>query len=245
MAVTRISPSEYRIDTPGFEQHVFTLGSARYLLLPHAVAFARAQGAVLQSAREAVAFRIASAGSDGADRYQMTRTCALYFRDGGVFFVAFDDDPAQNILLARAQEGYDAHSIGDDWLVNKHDPLIRGALQRAELTGRVMTAPLVENVMASTFATDGTSQYGNNPVVRAIIGDLAERYAEFLAQRGCSAGFACVLTRGALEHLNIDEHTVAVRHVSLGSGDAIYADSNCTCGGRARGVRRNDTGNTG
>ena len=34
-------------------------------------------------------------------------------------FVAFDDDSAENILLARAQEGYDAHHSSGKWLVTK------------------------------------------------------------------------------------------------------------------------------
>ena len=47
---------------------------------PEDVKFATAQGEgfVLQSAREAVAFRIESVGQDGSDLYQATRTVAIY-----------------------------------------------------------------------------------------------------------------------------------------------------------------------
>jgi hypothetical protein len=243
MVVTLIAPSACGIDTPGFAHYVFTPDSTRALSLPRAVAFARTHRAVLQSAREAVAFRIASAGPS---RYQLTRTCAIYFRDGGVFFVAFDDDPEHNLLLARAQEAYDAYTSGDEWLVNKNDPLITACLRRAEITGRVVAIPLIDNVMFfSTLPTDGGSPYGSSPFVRALIGDLAEHYAEFLVARGCSAGILCVLTHGALDRLNIDDQTVLVRHVTLGGGDAIYAESNHPCGGRPRGVRENPTGNKG
>jgi len=195
----------------------------------------------LQSARETIAFRIASAGNHGPHRYQLTRTSALYFRDGGVFFVAFDDDPDHNLLLAKAQEGHDAFTSGDEWLVSKNDPLIKQSLRRAEMTGRVLPVPLGENVMFSTLARDGGSPYGASPLVRAIIGDLAAAYAEFLAVRGCSLALACVLTRSALDRVGLDEQTVAVRHVALGGGDAIYADSNYTVPGRARGARKKST----
>src|SRR5262249_47658828 len=71
----------------------YTATAAEHLALPDAVAYAAAHGGVLQSAQEAVAFRLAAKGADQADELQSTRTAAMYFKDGNTFFIAFDDDP--------------------------------------------------------------------------------------------------------------------------------------------------------
>src|SRR5262245_43073611 len=140
MTLTRRGTSQYRIDTLGFARTVFTTGSIAYLSLPAALQFAAEQKSVLQSAAEAVAFRIAANGTMDANSYQTTRTTAIYHKAGGEFRVAFDDspNPATNILLARPQGGYDAHNSTGHWLVNRRDPLIRVALARAARAGRIV-----------------------------------------------------------------------------------------------------------
>ena len=247
MTLQLINQPDYTIDTPGFAHAVFTAESSNDLTLPEAVAFARDRHSILQSAREAVAFRLAAGGAHGANKYQVTRTSALYFQDNQEFYVAFDDDPAQNILLTRAQEGYDAHSSAGRWLVKKSDPLIRGALQRAAKADRIVPVPLENTVRLSTTTRNGASEYGASKLVRATIGDLAERYAGFLQQQGYRQGYEWLLTPANLAQLGIDRDHVEIRRVGVG-GDVImyylYANGRCFFG-RARGVRENSTGNKG
>ena len=110
MALVTVSRPTYHITTPGFEDLLFTASSKEYLALPQAIAYAAQDGSVLQSAREAIGFRLAAEGADDANLYQTTRTAALYFNDHGKAYVAFDDHPSENILMTQAQEGYKAHA---------------------------------------------------------------------------------------------------------------------------------------
>src|SRR5215467_8157029 len=106
MILTLISQPEYKIDVPAFDDRIFTASSTEYLSLPGAVQFARERNSVLQSAAEAVAFRIAANGTDNANHYQVTRTAALYARNGDQCIVASDDDSEANIHQAQATEGF-------------------------------------------------------------------------------------------------------------------------------------------
>jgi len=238
MTLTRVSPHEYTIDTPGFPEHLFSAASQQYLALPGAVRYAQQRNSVLQSAAEAVAFRLAAQRADLADNYQVTRTAELYFKDNDTFAVAFDDDPAENILLSRAQQGYDAHKTTNKWLVPKDDPLIRAALARAATTRRIV--PLAEKVALATTAWNSASGHKTNMLLRATIGDLAEPYAEFLSYNNRHTGYEYCLDPRTLQQLGVDEEQVEVRCVGIGSSDNninLYAGGRCVDAGRARGVR--------
>jgi len=76
MAITLISTPAYNIDFPGFEHYEFSGSSSEKLTLPQAVAFEQSFGGVLQSAREAVAFRIAADGADNSRLYQKNKNCS-------------------------------------------------------------------------------------------------------------------------------------------------------------------------
>jgi frataxin-like iron-binding protein CyaY len=202
----------------------------------------------LESAREAVAFRLAAGGADSANDYQTTRTVALYLEDHDGFYVAFDDDPQENILLARAQDGYDAHRKNGKWLVKKSDPLISGALQRAAKADRLVPVPLENTLRFSTTGRNGTSDYGASKFVRATLGELAEPYATFLNKKGYENAYEWLLTPGNLKQLGVDDDHVEVRRVGVGGFGNIYdlyANGRCDYNGRARGVRENSTGNKG
>lgn len=250
MALTLVSQPEYKIDTPGFAQHRFTESSQQYLALPDAVQFASVRSGVLQSAREAIAFRLAAKGAEDANLYQATRTAALYIRDRGQCYVAFDDDPTENILLARAQEGHASHQHNGKWLVHKDDKLITGALQRAAKTSRILPVPLENTVRLTTVDQSGTSEYASNRLIRATIGDVAPAYAQFLNQKGFKTAYEWLLTAGNLDQLGVDNNHVEVRRVGVGGSDCsninnLYANDLCYYNGRARGVRENSTGNKG
>lgn len=247
MALKETRIVKYEIDTPGFENVEFTESSKDYLIWPKAVKFAADQNAaVLQSVREAGAFRIQAEGKDDVDHYQVTRTGAVYFKDGSKFYVAFDDAPdaSQNIVLARVQEGYDANSKRCEWTLSKKDKHIAQILKHAEKSDRIVQ--VVESPLElATKVSFGSSEFGSNKTVQALFSDVAEPYAGMLHKRGYSKGFIYVLTPENLEKRVADDKTL-VRPVGLGGdyyGDIYYYVDVVLAGyrfnyvGRARGVR--------
>jgi len=241
MVLTLVSQPEYTIDTSSFAKCQFTPSSANRLALPAAVQYAQDRQSTLQSAREAVAFRLAASGADNADDYQITRTVALYLKDNDQFFVAFDDAPARNILLASAQEGCDAHAGAGTWRVKRSDPLITGAVLRAAKADRIVPVPLENAALRfSTTARNATSEYGASRLVRATIGDLAEPYAAFLNKKGYQNAYEWLLAD--LIHFGVDDDHVEVRRVVVGGDDDLGNMNMLYAGdrgydGRARGVR--------
>jgi len=245
MTITKVDDDTFRIANPAFRDVVFTASSPDYLTLPAAVAFARDKGVVLESARESAAFRIEADGQDDANRYRITRTVVAYFKDGNTWRAAIDDsaDPAQNILLARAEEGYAAHQTGNKWLVPRNDVYVRGLLDRAEKAGSIVPAQEASPLELATQAASGRSPFGQHALMRAIFGDdVAEAYAKFLNQNRRNTGYGYSLTLKILESMDIGSENAEIRLVGLG-GDGDYylggvvADFLCGYVGRARGVR--------
>lgn len=249
MAITKVDDTTFRIDNPAFRNVVFTVSSPTYLALPAAVAFARKKGAVLESARESAAFRIEADGQHDANLYRVTRTTVAYFKDGGTWQIAIDDsaDLGQNILLARAEEGYQAHRNEDKWLVPKSDAYVRGLLDRAGKAGRIVPAQEGVPIELATLAASGPSLFGQHALMRAIFGDdIAEAHAGFLNQNGRNSGYGYSLTQKVLDSIGIGDDYVEVRRVGLGGVD-LLADVNaidrCDYGlGHARGIRSVPTG---
>jgi hypothetical protein len=241
MTLARCSPSEYQIDTPGFDQTIFTVTSRDYLPFPVAVQYARVRNSVLQSARDAIAFRIAANGAEGANDYQLTRTAAVYFREHGQHFVAFDDDPADNLLLARSTDGTAAYRVGLPWLARRANDMITRMLDRAQHADRIHPLPRQDETIYST--TGSTAAYATAPMVRAMIGDLAAPYADFLGNKGHTRGRTWLLTPKDVQRNVVTDDFVEVRRVGVG-GEAylmygLDADGRCNGTGRARGVRDN------
>jgi len=252
--VQLVSRPEYRIEhLPGFEKVVFSQSSGSYFSLPQSVAFATERDSVLQSAREAWAFRIDSNGALDSDRYQSTRTAALGVRVGNQYCIAFCDSnhPDENVLLARPQEGYDLHSTGKPWLVRNDDPVIKRMLERAREEHRVVPA-LETTLELCTNHTGGTSPYGMHSITQAILGkDLAAHVASYLRERGFCNGYVWTLSPGSLCDVGVTENHVDIRRVGVGgncnfngSYDLVAGDR-CGGDGRARGVREILTGNNG
>ncbi len=244
MALHQISEPQYKIDRPAFGDTVFTASSSDYLAWPAAVAFAREQNSVLQSAREVAAFRIEAKGHDSADEYQTTRTVVAYFHDGNAWHAAVDDiaDPEQNIVLARAQEGYDAHSKQNTWSLPKTDAHVRGLLERAGKTGRIYAVNDHSPLKLVTLQIDGKSAFGQDAGIQTILGDTSEDYAAFLTERKRNAGYLYHLTPKTLETLDPSKEKAEIRLVGLGGVDDydlndVNAYNRCDYYGRARGVR--------
>jgi hypothetical protein len=204
-----ISTPTYKIDVPGFEHLLFSESSSERLTLPAAVKFNEEFGGSLQSAAKAVAFRIAANGQDHANEYQVTRTAAIYFKDGHQFYVAFDDDPKENILLARAQEGYDSHNSKDNWLVPTSDTLVKAALKRAEKNNRIVLAPVTDSL--ELRLDDGA--YERDPLVQGMIGKVAPFYAAWLQQQGYNYVYQWSLIGDDCEQHGVTEKAAEIRCV--------------------------------
>lgn len=256
MVVKETSIIKYELENPSFEGVEFTEHSNEWLTWPKAVEFAAEQGdgAILQSAREAGAFRIEAEGKYDADLYQATRNVALYFKMGDKFYCAIDDiaDTEQNVVIARAQEGYKSHSNNDTYLLPVTDSLVKGVLSRAEKTGRIVEAT-ESPLELKTQEVDGKSEFGQNDWNKAILLDVAEVYAKMLNKRGYGIGRVWSLTPENLEEIGVDGNSVEVRPVGLGNDyccddvDGVDADDRCgdgrSCG--VRGAKNFSTGNKG
>ena len=236
MTIQLVSQPQYKIEREGFEDFIFTESSKESLIWPKAVKFAADRNSVLQSLREAIAFRVEANGQDDANRYQATRTNAAYFMKNGTAYVAFDDtpDPAKNIVIARVQEGYDANKAGKELLIPFEDKQLKDLLIRAEKADRIKKLPNSNLELA-------LPDYVKNDVVRALEQDLAEPNAQFLKEKGFEKGYVWLLNPDQVGK-ETDGKSAIVRPVGLGGGNFGGIDDVVACydfvdGGRARGVR--------
>ena len=222
---------------PGFEGVRFSESSPGYVKWPAAVAFARKRSGVLQSAREAAAFSIHADGTDNANNYQATRTVAIGFEDNGKFYLAFDDDPdpSKNIVLARAQEGYDTNIAGREWTLPKSDSYVRQILVRAEKDSRKVVSAQKSPLVLPT--AQDVQYFGNNETVEAVLGDQAPGYAAHRLKSGRNTGRVYALTEDKLRDIiGEDIDKVVIRPVGLGDVFGFVAGNRFVNNGLARGV---------
>ncbi|MBW2978729.1 hypothetical protein KY304_01300 [Candidatus Woesearchaeota archaeon] len=253
MAIKKTRIIKYELENPHFKGVEFTEHSNEWLDWPKAVRFASEQGdgSILQSAREAAAFRIEAEGDYDADLYQATRNVALYFKVGDKFYCAIDDiaDPEQNIVIARAEESFKSHSNHGKYILPVNDSLVKGVLSRAEKTGRIVEA--TESLLElKTKTVKEKSEFGQNDWNKAILLDVAESYAQMLNKRGYKIGRVWSLTPESLEEIGVDGNSVEVRPVGLGDNDYysvndVVAVNLFDYDGRSCGVRRAKNFSTG
>ena len=172
-----------------------------------------------------------------------TRTAVIKFQRDDKFYAAFDDidDPKENILLARAQQGYDMHKYNNAWFVSTNDALIKGALQRAEQANRIVEIPSKGNrELSLTQKNNCTTEYGNNQIIRATIGDMAEQNATWLRQKGYQNGYEWLFVNPqTLKQLGVNNNTTEIRAISvLGISFVNLAVNQCYSDGLARRVRK-------
>jgi hypothetical protein len=233
----------------GFDGITFSGSSDDYLVWPKAVVFGGKNNGILQSTREAGAFSIEAEGKDDAYLYQATRTGVVYFKAGDKFYAAIDDtvDPAQNIVVARAEDGYKARSKNNKFILPVSDTLVRGVLSRAEKAGRIVEVVAESPLELKTKSVDGKSEFGQNDWNKAILVDVSEPYAQMLNKRGYNIGRVWSLTPKDLEQKGVDGNNVEVRPVGLGGVgiDGVGVGFNCGCARGVRGAREISTGNEG
>jgi len=238
MALIPINNPEYNLkdsegkDIPGLEGVVFGPSSDEHLNQLQTVKFTNKQGMIPQSVLEAVAVRAHSDDPKAWD-YQRTRLGAFYVVLDGKVHVAFDDipDPKKNIVIARAQEGYDLNRNGKQLIIR--GKTLQEVLKRAERDQRILEVPADGHVEASV------EEYGANPYFLAIAGHMAPVNAQ-LIDRKYKKGHVWLLKPDTVLE-QVKENEAVVRPVGLGvycnSIDSINADSNFNDVGRARGVR--------
>lgn len=228
---------ESNIDLPDFESAVFTDRSKGWIILPQAVKFASDLNTVLQSLREAVVVEM----DDNERVYHATRTAAVLLKDvSGKHFVAYDDSPKpeQNIILARAQEGYQSHVTHGKWILSKNDDYVRPILRRADKLDRIVEV----SESPQEIVTREGFEFENNRKTKAIFGDLAGLCGAILDKRGYSKAKVYDPPLNVLEAFDLGSHFVEVRYVGL-SIDRLKS-SYCIVGnypfffsGFARGIR--------
>lgn len=122
--LSKQSKEGFSVPNPGIE--MYSVRSTETMFFPACVEFAQSAGGVLQSAREAVTYRM-HAGKEDCKYTYLTRTVCIYFKQGDSYAVAFDDDPFENILLTNTQEGYKAGRL---WYVPLNHPFVANAIKR-------------------------------------------------------------------------------------------------------------------
>ncbi len=202
---------------------------------------ARHEFAVLQSAQEAAAFHIELNKKCAVHNWQGTRTAAIYFKKQGKHYVAFDDipPPEQNIILQNTQAGY-YHSSGqeDIWLKWIGNKLIQESLARAKRDRRIIEVPEGGLELSLVKISDSCS-FCKSDHVRAILGNLAEDYADLLRRRGRAK--VSVKMPDWQTWKQIPSNKVAIWDVVFYDRDGLESDINAQyplyCSADAHGVR--------
>jgi hypothetical protein len=227
--------------TPDVPFEFYTEKSDENLEMPDAVSFALSQGSVLQSAREAVIKRM-SIGKDDFNYYYNTRTVAIYFKQGDGLFVAFDDDPFDNILVSyrKDENGKDKNlfveegrKAGNEWLIEPEDSqawnIIQNAIKRAKNNNRIIQV------------TNENTKTDSIKVAECIIGDKTEKYTKFIKDHRSKDLKAYVLDNSDCSKVNSSSNKALVRLVGL-RGVSYFvnlgADVSCSSIWRARGVKK-------
>jgi len=169
---------------------------------------------MLQSASEAVVVRIVKNGADYSHEPQLTRTAAIYFLADGKWHVAFDDiaDPGQNVLYVGIAEYV---QIPWEFSPQTTDEYVRTALHRSEKNDRIVALPDGFDLL-HVVPADGKSEFGSNPVVKAILGEIAEPYAQWLHDDNRSWGVVNLLHKSQLEEYV--GTAVTIKPLVLGGG---------------------------
>ncbi len=218
--------------TPDVPIAFYTEKSTENIFLPQANSYCLSQGSVLQSAREAIVYRMHQ-GKDDLNYYYHTRTVVIYFKENNELFAAFDDDPINNILLSCVPEDYNA--VGQ-LLIDINNLLIENAIKRAKEHKRIIKVTLRNGVSGFDDGFDVSRDDGFE-VAKCIIGDTTKQYAAFLKKYLNKTLETYVLYSDNCK--NVTNSQVVICLVGVRSSNDLDASSRCSdVGRRARGVRK-------
>ncbi|MBS3147417.1 hypothetical protein J4219_00870 [Candidatus Woesearchaeota archaeon] len=134
---------------------------------------------------------------------QKTSTVSLKFKDANEIFTAFIELGTDGQSLALVWEMYDAERHGRELLKPLDNPLVSRLVQIARDNKRICPAVDARPLKLSTSQKNGRSDYGQNPNIIAVIGnvELAELNAAYLQERGAEHGCLWTFTRASLENI--------------------------------------------
>lgn len=178
----------------------------------------------LASATEEAYWRIQNPNTDFSS--QWTRTWCAYFRDtflkkDGLFYMAFGDsmNPKENIVLARPGAVINPTKSTKSCTIPKLDKHIRIMLDCAYGEGRVVPVPHgspEESSIGGHEERVATTDFGNHLITKAIWQNLAEKYGQWLNQRGRRSINISTKSAFELEKLGLPDEHVRLYDVSLG-----------------------------
>jgi len=209
-----------------YKRLVFTGSSSKLNTRSEAMKFANDKGGcILQSLPEAAAFRIAAEGNYNADRYQFTRSAALYLHKNGKVYVGFDHDIEKSMLLTYPQEGYDLQR--KELILSLQEDSVKEACDRVKL--------VEPSKLSLELRLDG--QFSSNEYVQELLGEVAPAYESFL-NGICSSGngYVWLLDREYIKGVLPNDH-VLIRPCALGGlSHGLLAHVDGSIHGYARGV---------
>lgn len=222
----------------GFEDVLFTERTAHAETLVECLRFAAAQGAILQSAREAWAFRLGKRGLLGSNLEQHTRTIVVSTIVDGVycFCITDSEDPNTNPILAAAL----AQPSRAAWLLRKADPAVAVTIEKCRAKNRVYRMGTV----ALPLHGLGAGAYATSPITNAVLGpDLAPAVADYLRQQGNQLGGFYIGNAGDPASAGVTEEIVRVGSIVVGgvnyaSQDSLILSNDPSASGFGRGVIR-------
>src|ERR1019366_1902152 len=158
--VLHVIEPQYRIDHPTMRDVVFA-NATDDKSWPAAVQDCAGRSMIPASAGQLWAFRLEANGIDHANRYFMSSTAAIYFVADGKPHVAFYDtqraDGTDTLLIAQAQEGYNAHQTHGRWLIDMKDTTLTAMLQDAEHRNRIVTPGSRKVPLNGAYANDAST----------------------------------------------------------------------------------------
>ncbi len=223
-----------------FNNVKFAKSAPKPLNLQDAVAFAAKEGGILPSLQEEALLRIAQGGVVSKEP-GLTRTIALYFLEGGLPWVSFDDYPGfkENIASAYADKMSRQQMRTTEFYLPKSDPLVSAAIRRAGDKGRAIWGLSPTGKLEFNFAQDSErTRFAESPFAKAVYGGVAMEVANGIYHRRRSPHTPHQLTVTMLcpADLRLPNDSVDVRLVYLGDILGQTVDINATGRSRMLGV---------
>lgn len=223
VALKVVSRTRFSIDRQGFEDILFTESTRRDVDWYDAVRLVAEQGGILQSAREAVVFRMNARGDDESFSEQLTRTTVAYFIENGKAYFAVDDSPGpDNVVISYLNEKRNISKKNVDIISSKSDKLIKKLLKRAEKSDRLMDLPEEKNIELMITEAKDSSQ---NKILRSFLMDTLENYSDFLTRQADKGEryffnkfFVYLLDRDYVEK-KIKRDSVIIQPIGIGGED--------------------------
>ena len=218
----------------------FSRAAGKPMNLQDAVAFAAQECGILPSLQEEGLLRIAQGGV-AAKEPGMTRTVALYFMEGGMPWVSFDDYPAEkeNIVCVYADRMSRQQMRTTEFYLPKTDPLVKAALKRAGDSKRALWALSSNGRSDFDLARDAErTRFTESAAAKALYGGIVSEVITGIYHRRRSPHIPHQMTVQLLgaNELRMGADVVDVRLVYLGDILGQSVEINATGRSRMKGI---------